>query len=270
MRKLPVGPAISHMVSSTFNHLGFALRAQWPWMVIVAGIFLVLATTTNIPMSATPEENEAYFRAHPGELGWFVFLVLVGVLVAMLAFSSIAVAWHRYVLLDEVPKGLARLRVDATVWRYFGNIFLIGLLLVVAMLPLSLLVMTLFGLHPALGVIGALAYVVFLVMPIIYRLSIKLPAIALERRDFRLGDAWIVSQANWWQIAGVGVSVTLLSWIVGLIMALVSKLLTMVLGESVGGWIDILLQTGVNWVLTIMGITLLTTLYGFFVEKREF
>jgi hypothetical protein len=112
--------------------------------------------------------------------------------------------------------------------------------------------------------------VVVIIMPIIYRLSIKLPAIALERRDFKLGDAWTVSAGNWWQIVGVGVVATLLSWIVGLLMALVSKLLNVTLGDTVGLWIDIALQTGVNWVVTIMGITLLTSLYGYFVEKREF
>ena len=270
LRFLPIGPTISHMLSSTLNNLGFALRAQWPWMVVMAAIFAIIAATTNIPMGATPEENEAFFRANPGQLSWFVFLVFVGVVVAMLAFSSIAVAWHRYVLRDEVPQGMARLRVDGTVWRYFGNIFLIGLILVVAMIPLSLLVVPLMALHPAVGIIGALAYVVFVILPIIYRLSIKLPAIALERRDFKLGDAWAASAGNWWQIVGVGVGVTLLSWIVGLVMALVSKILNVALGDTFGFWIDVVLQTGVNWVVTIMGITLLTSLYGYFVEKREF
>jgi len=30
------------------------------------------------------------------------------------------------------------------------------------------------------------------------------------------------------------------------------------------------LQIVFNWIFTIMGVTLLTSLYGFFVEKREF
>jgi hypothetical protein len=270
LRFLPIGSTISHMLSSTLNNLGFALRAQWPWMAVMAAIFAVIATTTNIPLGATPEANEAYFRANPGELGWFIFLMFFGIVVALLAFSSIAVAWHRYVLLDEVPQGMARLRIDGTVWRYFGNIFLIGLLLIVAMLPLTLLIIPLMSIHPVVGVAGALAYVVVIILPIIYRLSIKLPAIALERRDFKLGDAWTASAGNWWQIMGVGVVATLLSWIVGLLMALVSKLLNVTLGDTIGFWIDIVLQTGVNWVVTIMGITLLTSLYGFFVEKREF
>jgi len=39
------------------------------------------------------------------------------------------VNWHRYILLDEVPHGMERLRLDATVWRYVGNILLIALIL---------------------------------------------------------------------------------------------------------------------------------------------
>jgi hypothetical protein len=270
LRLLPVGPTISHMLSSTTNNLGFAFRAQWPWMAVIAVLFALFGATSGVPLNATPEESEAFVRANPGQVVWFVFALFAFVIVAMVAFSSIAVAWHRYVLLDEVPQGLARLRVDGTVWRYFGNVFLIGLITILAVIPLSLIVAGLFSVNAALGVVGALAYVAVVVIPIIYRLSIKLPGIALGRQDFTLSDAWTASAGNWWQIVGVGVGVTLLSWIVGLLMALVSKLLTLTLGDTVGFWIDIVLQTGVNWVVTIMGITLLTSLYGYFVEKREF
>jgi hypothetical protein len=270
LRTLPIGPTISHMLSSTMNNLGFALRAQWPWVVVMAAIFAFIGLTTNFPSNGTPAENEVYFREHPGQLGWFVFVLLIGILVAMLAFSSIAVAWHRYVLLDEVPQGMAKLRLDGTVWRYFGNLILIGLLLMVAALPLTILVGLLIAANPVLGIIGALVYSALVMLPVIYRLSIKLPAIALERKDFRMGDAWKASAGNWWQIVGVGLGVTVLSWIVGLVMFAVSKLFSLVLGDGIGFWFDLALQAGVNWVLTIMGITLLTSMYGYFVEKRDF
>jgi hypothetical protein len=270
LRTLPIGPIISHMLSSTMNNLGFALRAQWPWMAIMAAIFAFIGVTANFPVDATPAQNEVFFREHPGQLAWFMFELVIGILVAMLAFSSIAVAWHRYVLLDEVPQGMAKLRLDATVWRYFGNLILIGLLLIVAALPLTILVGLLIAANPLLGIIGALVYSALVMLPIIYRLSIKLPAIALERKDFRMADAWTVSAGNWWQIVGVGLGVTALSWIVGLVMFAVSKLFSLVLGDSIGFWFDLALQVGVNWVLTIMGITLLTSMYGYFVEKRDF
>jgi hypothetical protein len=35
-------------------------------------------------------------------------------------------------------------------------------------------------------------------------------------------------------------------------------------------FITIALQLVINWIATIFGVTMLTSLYGFFVEKREF
>jgi hypothetical protein len=38
----------------------------------------------------------------------------------------------------------------------------------------------------------------------------------------------------------------------------------------VGLSLAVAIQVMVNWVATILGVTLLTSLYGFFVEGREF
>jgi hypothetical protein len=270
LRTLPVGPTIRHMLSSTLNNLAFALRAQWPWMLIVAGLLAVLGFYNPIPANLTPEENQAFFREHAGQLGSYFLLGFAVVLVAMLGFSSVAVAWHRYILLDEVPEGMAKLRVDKTVWRYFGNLLLISIMIFLAALPLSFLIIPVMAMNSALGFMGILLYSSVVLTPIFYRLSIKLPAIALGRQDFRMGDAWAASNGNWWQIVLVALGVSALSLGAALIMFLTSRLFNTVLGTSVGFWADLLVQLGVNWVITVMGITLLTSLYGYFVEKREF
>jgi hypothetical protein len=270
LRTLPVGPTIRHMLSSTLNNLAFALRAQWPWMLIVAGLLAVLGFYNPIPANLTPEENQAFFREHAGQLGSYFLLGFAVVLVAMLGFSSVAVAWHRYILLDEVPEGMAKLRVDKTVWRYFGNLLLISIMIFLAALPLSFLIIPIMAMNSALGFMGILLYSSVVLTPIFYRLSIKLPAIALGRQDFRIGDAWAASNGNWWQIVLVALGVSALSLGAALIMFLTSRLFNTVLGTSVGFWADLLVQLGVNWVITVMGITLLTSLYGYFVEKREF
>jgi hypothetical protein len=270
LRTLPVGPTIKHMVSSTLNNLAFAMRAQWPWMIIIVVLFAILGTYNPIPANLTQEQSEAFFRDNASQVASFFLLFAAVALVAMLGFSSVAVAWHRYVLLDEVPQGMNKLRVDGTVWRYFGNLVLISLMLIVAALPLSLLIIPLYSASPAIGLFGAMVYSVVILLPILYRLSIKLPAVALGRQDFRMGDAWNISKGNWMPIVQVALGVSLISWVVGLVMLLVSRALNTILGGEIGYWADLMLQLGVNWVVTIMGITLLTSLYGYFVEKREF
>lgn len=57
-------------------------------------------------------------------------------------------------------------------------------------------------------------------------------------------------------------------FLVGLVMLLLTYLIAQLgmLGLSV----LLAIQVAVNWVATILGVTLLTSLYGFFVEGREF
>jgi hypothetical protein len=106
-------------------------------------------------------------------------------------------------------------------------------------------------------------------IPIGYRLSVKLPAVALGRRDYGLPNAWTDTKGNFWRFLGLG----LLYFIVALIVAVAAGLLGLGLGYIGGGIglsISIAVQLAVNWVLTILGVTMLTSLYGFFVEGRQF
>ncbi len=270
MRTLPVIPAVTHMWRSTIHNLGFALRAQWPWFVLLAVLFTVLASMVDIEFTSDQAAMEAQLKEHPERAGTFVFAMLTAIFAVMLAFASIAVSWHRYVLLDEVPQGLAKLRVDNIVWRYFGNLWLIGLMVAVAALPLTFVVLPLLSVNPVLGGGAFMAYVFFILLPIVYRLSIKLPAVAVGRQGFRMGDAWNVSRGNWGQIVGLGLVYTAISWVIGLGLLAVSTVLLKIFGPTLGFWFDIALQVVVNWLVTVMGITLLTSLYGFFVEERDF
>ncbi|MBL8791523.1 MAG: hypothetical protein JNM45_13590, partial [Rhizobiales bacterium] len=176
MRTLPVTAAFGHVVRSTINNAGFAWKVSWPWMVVI------------IPINILAQLYG--FTIEPGKTGATGPSLALGILIGLLtlfAFGSIAVSWHRYILLDEVPHGMARLRADNTVWRYFGNTLLIFLILMAGFLPVGLIAGVLMA---ALGNAGAiislpiyLAAIIFGVAAF-YRLSVKLPAVALERSDF--------------------------------------------------------------------------------------
>jgi hypothetical protein len=260
MRKLPVGAAFSHMMNSTWNNLGFAARSQWPWFAIFFAALLVLGF---IAYSLAPTGVSS---APEVEFGAANLLLLPVLFLIGLGFSSMAVAWHRFVLLDEVPQGMQKLRIDDTVWRYFGNLMLLGLATIGLILPVLLV----FQISPVFAVLALIFYVLMVVLPVIYRLSIKLPAVAVGRRDFAFRDAWEASRGNEWQMVGLTLLMAAVSWGVGIALALVSYLLQAILGPTVGLGLDAVVQVAVNWVLTILGITLLTSLYGFFVEKRDF
>jgi hypothetical protein len=272
MRKLPVTEAFSHSFRSTTNNLAFAFHVSWPWMLVLLPVLIA----GNIYMLANMPNG-------PGEFAFGI--IAFGLLLALLqslAFASIAVNWHRYVLLDEMPQGAQRLRVDWTVWRYFGNILLISLIVGLCLLPVGILVGIVAAITgggsiegpedfasialiaiPVYAIMGTIGFALF------YRYGVKLPAIALERRDFGLGDAWKATRGNFGQMIGLSllyilivVVVLVANWILAIVMV--------PLGDGVGGALGIAVQLVLQWVMTIFGITLLTSLYGYFVENRNF
>jgi hypothetical protein len=163
------------------------------------------------------------------------------------------------------------LRLDEVVWRYFGNMLIImmavmAVLLVIA-LPLNLIAGILqapnFGLAATfiLGVpVGGILFL---------RLAIKLPAVALGRRDLPIRDAWRVSEGN--NLAILMLFLLNVFAAFGAVLAVMAThMLSSLLGGAVGTIVEIIIQLAVNWMLTIFGITILTSLYGFFVENRDF
>lgn len=260
MRKLPVFAAFNHVLRSTVHNLGFAWHLSWPWMVLVMPLNIAAALYgfTFSPGAATPS-SEA------------IAITILIALVTMFAFSSMAVSWHRYILLDEVPKGMARLRADNTVWRYFGNTLLIILILGLGMVPVGLLAGILAALGQAGAVLAAPVYVVGFAVAIasFYRLSVKLPAVALERRDFRLQQAWQVTRGNSANLFALAVLFFLAVVVMALVLGLFAYMLEKT-GLNFALFLSLALQIVFNWIGTIMGVTLLTSLYGFFAEKRDF
>ena len=189
---------------------------------------------------------------------------------ALLSASSIAVNWHNYILRDEIPPGREVLRLDDRVWRYFGNMVMIMLsvlaVLVIFAIPLSILAVL--ANSSALGVAATFILGVPVAGTLFLRLAVKLPSIAVGRSDFSLRDAWRATGGNNLPIlllfvlnllAGVGAIFLLVA-----MQALLSHF-------GVGGIIvGIVVEVAFNWILTIFGITILTSLYGFFIENRDF
>jgi hypothetical protein len=262
MRLLPVTDAFQHALRSTTNNFGFAWYVSWPWMAVLLPILLI----GNIYIFTASGGDPEQIGAAAGTTS------ILMALINALAFSSIAVNWHRYVLLDEVPQGPQRLRLDDTVWRYFGNTLLIFLIIFGASFVVSFVFVLLAALIGTFG--NALAILVIAVLGLLgisafYRLGIKLPAVALYRRDFGLKDAWQASAGNGWRVLGVALLYFLTAFGAGLALWIVSAAIGFVGGIAALA-VLIAIQLVVSWVLTILGVTMLTSLYGFFVERRNF
>lgn len=101
-----------------------------------------------------------------------------------------------------------------------------------------------------------------------YRLMVKLPAIALERTDFTFRDAWAATRDNYWRILGLVISYMLVALTINLVVSTSFSLIFY--GGAIGVVLAAIVSAFLNWVGIIFGISLLTTLYGFFVENRDF
>jgi len=260
MRKLPVLAAFQHIWRSTTNNLPFAFHISWPWILILVPLTFgsnLLKLSSEDPMAAPT--------------GYGAVSELVVGLFSIFAFASIAVAWHRYILKDEIPQGAARLRTDAVVWRYFGNTLKIFFVLLAVVVPIAIALGVLSWILGQLGTVISVPGVIALCLGCIaafYRLSITLPAVALGDQDFTLSKAWAATAGNNWQIIGLGLLLFAVVLAIALAAALVGALIVAVPGIGVLAFT--IFQVLVTWAVTIVSVTTLTSLYGFFVQSRDF
>lgn len=264
-------PAVGHVLGTVARNIGPAIRMSWPWLAIYAivqGIGLLLFPDLQKVFAGG---DNALENAESGTGIMFLTLLVL----STLAFSSLAVNWHRFMLLGEEAEGGERLRIDGLVFRYIGNAFLGGLigggLSLLAIIPVMILG---FAWWRELGIviIASLFAIVYLgMLVVLQRLFLKLPAIALERDDYGFGSAWADSGGNNLRIAGFIVLLSIILLIALVVLGVPLAFLMIAQGEpsttsSVLGWT---FQLVLNWLGWIVGINALTTLYGIFAEGRE-
>lgn len=247
MRKLSPTKAISHALNSVWSYRQVAARIALAWLPV-----LLLCGIAEIYFAPPQASTDQIPAVSPVQIATFI--------VSLIATSSMAVSWQSFILRDEVSRGL---RVDAKVLRYAGFSFLLLIATViptVLLLALSLIVQTAAILAlPAVLLIGG----------IITRLSVKFPAISLGNRAFRFADAWKASEGNFWPCLGV----FLLSWAITLGGLFVLILLGSGIGQLNTLFGDLVVTVGVilmQLFYAIFNASVFTSLYGFFVERREF
>jgi hypothetical protein len=254
MNKLPPFQTIKHALQAVFQFRNAGVRIGLPWMLVLAIMSLIDRSFSVAPDPASGPANMVL--PSPMEL--------VIAALSLVIFSSIAVNWHRYILLDEIPSSEKIFRLDRPVWSYVGRTLLIMLATLIPVLALSLAFVT------ALPSLGPLLVLPFFVAGIyIMRMSVALPAIALERNDFGITAALQVTQGNNLQFAALLALNGLILFATFLALAI---LLSAVGGASMtmAKVLALILSVPVNLFLSLFSVSLLSSLYGFFVEKRKF
>ena len=246
---------VKHGVDMLLRNLGAALRVSaGPFLIAV--IVSALLAALGLGAAFAPGMGAGQL---PGA-GWGFGLFLGGLLTMILwlfVFSWVAVAWHRFILKEERPGLLPPLRTDL-VWPYLGRSILIAIILIVAAIPLGFVFTLVAGGSQSLVVASIVGLLMALVLGWIgTRLSLVLPASAVER-SMSLGESWAAT-------APASGAIFLVVLILALINFVLGSLFGLALGDSL---VSAALSLIVQWFLTMLGLSILTTLYGHLVERR--
>ena len=254
MHKLPALQAIMHALRAVIQFRNAGTRIGLPWVLVLAVVTFLDRNFSVAPDSADNTTGMMFLR--PAEFVIYAFSLVI--------FSSIAVNWHRYILLDEVTSSEKIFRLDRPVWRYAGRTLLIMLVTLVTVIIFSTVFIT------AVPSFGALLAVPFFVAGIyIMRMSVALPAVALERKDVGITAALQITQGNNLQFAallGLNALILLATFLVlGITLAIVGNV-----NMTVARFLAVVLSVPVNLFLSLFSVSLLSSLYGYFIEQRKF
>lgn len=245
-----------HAVLMLIDNLGPAFRISLiPFGAFVALIYLV-AFMVGAPMDGSAAAGDV-----PGPLAG---LAALGFVVAGITlFCLVAVAWHRYVLVEEYPGPWGPAWHGPEMWLYFkaGLRVFLGVMLVALVLAFGIGLIT-----SVLGVTGfdlgdnAVTSLIFntFLSYVSIRVSLVLPAAALGER-MSIWTSWAVSRPFAWAVLVAMVLVNLLVSIPALLVGTqIGEALAMLSYFVFSGWLQIMLS-----------ISLLTALYGHIVQGRE-
>lgn len=235
-----------HSLQMIFNNLPQVIRI----VLVPMGVGIaVLALFASLGIFIEGARAEA---ATVPEIAGIILLVLVLISLSL----WVIVAWHRFILLAEYTQGwVPMLRTDRML-SYVGHSLWLGLVMLGLMLPLFLVFGVIGGLVPLIVTIVNVVVIVAANV-VFFRLATILPAAAIGR-SLTLKDAWTATE---------GSSATIL--ILFLILAVAQFALQLLLGL-------LLLAPVIGVVLMVLGtvlsglvnISILTTLYGYYIEKR--
>lgn len=179
----------------------------------------------------------------------------LAMVVMVLAFCWAAVGWHRFVLLDEQPGALLPSfgwsYIKSYYWaciRIFLVVFAIMFLMTLFMSVLSSVGLGIVVIFPALFLVSIVCYVLS------FRFSLILPGAAVGK-PMSLVQSWNATR---------GQSLTFL-----IILVLMFGFGILVEQFLLLGFVGTIIWAFLSWLGFAFGISILTTFYGIFVEKRD-
>lgn len=249
---------LRHSLRQVFGNLAAALRISGVLYAVQAVAGLVLGVNFLL------DENAMQQAMATGEFPWAKIALLM--LISLVISLWIVVAWHRYVLLNEASAGVPTFRGDQML-AYFGKSLLIGLVMIpiilVASIAIGLIMVPLSmvagGTTPLLISMVAGVLVLMPMSVIATRLSLILPAAAL-------GESMTLKQ-SWGATSGKTMTIAALMIVLFGASLLVDLPAQWLFGPA--SVVTMLWAFFTGWFKMMIGASVLTTLYGIYVEDRR-
>lgn len=248
---------VRHAFVMIFSNLGQALKVSViPYALLIAA-WVFFFVSSGIPMSADPE----VMGASAGAFGIVAFLLFLALIVfSVFVFGWVAVSWHRFILREEYTALIPAVN-DRPIWPYAGRSLWIGLIITLIAIPVFMVVGFIAApfasvslIVPALAMLAGITVLAYLWM----RWAVALPSIAIGE-PMKGSEAWAAT-------APYSKTILMVVLILMAINVIPAILLEGVYAAApiVGFVVDVAMQ----WITVMLGLSVLTTLYGHIIEKR--
>ncbi len=243
-----------HSVRLVLSDWRNAMKITGLLYLIYAVPALLLGLLFPVPQTTDPS-------AALGAMASFAPVGIITTLLMAIVYVWLAVTWHRYILLEEQPSGQLPAFRQSEIMSYAGNAILLWLITLGIFIGVGLVTSPL----AFLGVIGAILISIIIIsiaLIVGYRLGLVLPSRAIGQR--------LTFRESWAATTGRNATILVLA-IVSALAAVAVDIPAMVLAflPGIGGLLAMLWRLASGWVTILVGVSILTTLYGVFIEKRS-
>lgn len=260
---------LRHTIAQVFGNLGSAARITLVLLAIPLGIILV-----TFPEVFTVGFAELNTPARQADVtGTQLLGLLAAVIAGVICWLWAAVAWHRFVLLEEYPTGLFPNWRGSNIANYLGNAILIGLVLIAAGIAAGILIAILIAAIQSVALAVVLGVgLVFAMSWIATRAGLILPASAV-------GERLSISE-SWKATAPVSGQIILPIIVIAIASTILNQAIAAAFGTAVPtapglppqvvlSMPGVLLSIAVGWIQMLVNLALMTTLYGNLIEGRQ-
>ncbi|MDG1377136.1 MAG: hypothetical protein P8P56_08990 [Yoonia sp.] len=251
---------VRHAFLMVFGNLSQSLKVSLPPLVMLAVFTAFVLISTGVPLDMNSPEAVTDVASRLSALDLMLILALIGF--SLFVMSWVAVAWHRFILLEEYTALLPATQnrpIGSYLWRSLQLVLLIALVAVPVMFVVGIILLPFQGgAGSSLGeaLVGLALGVVMTFLWL--RWAIVLPAIAVDHA-MTLTEAWAETKPVSGVILNVAVIVTILKVLATVVVSLFYGALPLVAFVC-----DII----TNWTALMVGASILTTIYGHVVEGR--